>query len=85
MIILSASVHNAASGKLQKYHLKTKKNKLAAFERPPIGLARPIHVRWYCLLVVTYHSLFYSKIRKDAVKFVVCCSGDWRLDNNTLI
>ena len=24
------------------------------------------------------HTLFYSKIRKDAEKFVVCCSRDWR-------
>ena len=65
--------------------IENKKKQVAAFERPPIGLARPIHVRWNCLLVVTYHSLFYSKIRKDVVKFVVCCSWDWRLSNNTLI
>ena len=25
-----------------------------------------------------YHTLFFSKIKKDVGKFVVCCSCDWR-------
>ena len=25
-----------------------------------------------------YHTLFFSKIRKDVAKFVVYCSRDWR-------
>ena len=25
-----------------------------------------------------YHTLFFSKIRKDVTKFVVYCSCDWR-------
>ena len=40
---------------------------------------------WYfmrivCLqtILMKYHSLFLSKIRKDVAKFVVCCSRDWR-------
>ena len=30
-------------------------------------------------ILMKYHSLILSKIRKDVAKFVVCCSGDWRL------
>ena len=25
-----------------------------------------------------YHTSFFSKIRKDVAKFLVCCSRDWR-------
>ena len=34
-------------------------------------------VCWQTILL-KYHSLFFSKIRKDVGKFVVCCSCDWR-------
>ena len=30
------------------------------------------------MILMKYHSLFLSKIRKDVTKFVVCCSCDWR-------
>ena len=30
---------------------------------------------WQAILM-TYHTLFFSKIRKDVPKFVVCCSRD---------
>ena len=34
-----------------------------------------------CLLatiLMKYHTLFFSKIKKDIAKFVFCCSHDWR-------
>ena len=31
-----------------------------------------------------YHTLYYSKIRKDVVKYVVCCSCDWRFKTSNL-
>ena len=31
-----------------------------------------------------YHSLFLSKIRKDATKFVVCCSRDWHFKSKIM-
>ena len=31
-----------------------------------------------------YHTLFFSKIRKDVAKFDVCCSGDWRFKGNNV-
>ena len=34
-------------------------------------------VCWQTILMI-YHTLFYSKIRKDVAKSVVCCSRDWR-------
>ena len=34
-------------------------------------------VCWQTLLM-KYHTLFLSKIRKDVAKFVVCCSRDFR-------
>ena len=33
-------------------------------------------VCWQTILM-KYHTLFFSKIRKDVTKFVVCCSHDW--------
>ena len=29
-------------------------------------------------ILMKYHALFFSKIRKNEAKFVVCCSCDWR-------
>ena len=34
-------------------------------------------VCWQTILM-KYHPLFLSEIRKDVAKFVVCCSCDWR-------
>ena len=34
-------------------------------------------VCWQTILM-KYHTLFFSKIRKDVSKFVVCCSRDKR-------
>ena len=34
-------------------------------------------VCWQTILM-KYHSLIFSKIRKDVIKFVVCCCRDWR-------
>ena len=34
-------------------------------------------VCWQTILM-QYHTLFLSKIGKNAAKFVVCCSRDWR-------
>ena len=34
-------------------------------------------VCWQTILMI-YHTLFFSEIRKDVAKFVVCCSRDWR-------
>ena len=35
-------------------------------------------VCWQTILM-KYHTLFFSKIRKDVAKFVVCCSCDWHI------
>ena len=32
-----------------------------------------------------YHTLFYSKIRKDVAKFVVCCSRDWLIIRSPIL
>ena len=34
-------------------------------------------VCWQTILM-KYHTLFFSKIKKDVAKFVVCCSCDLR-------
>ena len=41
-------------------------------------------VCWQTILV-KYHILFFSKIRKDVEKFVVCCSRDWRFKGHAPI
>ena len=33
---------------------------------------------------MNYHTLFFSKIRKDVTKFVVCCSRDWRFKDTCI-
>ena len=33
-------------------------------------------------IFMKYHTLFFSKIRKDVVKFVVCCSRDKRFKSS---
>ena len=33
-------------------------------------------VCWQTILM-KYHTLFFTKIRKDVAKLVDCCSGDW--------
>ena len=37
-------------------------------------------VYWQTILM-EFHTFFYSKIKKDVTKFVVCCSRDWRFNN----
>ena len=34
---------------------------------------------WQTILI-KYHTLFFSKIRKEVKHFVVCCSCDWRFN-----
>ena len=42
-----------------------------------------LDIAGYCsgwqTILMKYRSLFLLKIRKDVAKFVVCCSGDWRI------
>ena len=33
------------------------------------------------VILMKYHTLFHSLIRKDVTKFIICCSRDWRLIN----
>ena len=34
--------------------------------------------------LMKYHTLFFSKIRKDVAKYVICCSRDWRFQGKPL-
>ena len=36
-------------------------------------------------LFMKWHTIFFSKIRKDVAKFVVCCSRDWRFKGETCV
>ena len=29
------------------------------------------------VILMKYHALFLCKIKKDIIKFVICCSRDW--------
>ena len=29
-------------------------------------------------IIMKYHALFFSKIKKGVTKFAVCCSREWR-------
>ena len=41
------------------------------------------NVCWQTILT-KYHTLFFSKNKKDVAKIVVCCSRDWPLRDNRL-
>ena len=44
-------------------------------------LADDSHEKSYLTILTKYHTLFWSKNKKDVAKIVVSCSRDWRFED----